>query len=53
MPNVEDESKQVKPKVDVYDLPALNLSESDSSDSETEEQKPRKKEEAKMNCEGI
>lgn len=29
-----------KPKVDVYDLPELNLSESDSSDSENEEKPP-------------
>ncbi|CAG9760513.1 unnamed protein product [Ceutorhynchus assimilis] len=28
--------KPVKPKVDVYDLPELNLSESDSSDAESE-----------------
>lgn len=33
---VKVDEKIVKPKVDVYDLPELNLSESDSSDSETE-----------------
>ncbi|XP_018333860.1 uncharacterized protein LOC108742981 [Agrilus planipennis] len=36
--NTEDKPK-LKPKVDVYDLPELNLSESDSSDSENEAQK--------------
>lgn len=36
----EDSAKSVKPKVDVYDLPELNLSESDSSDSEPEPEKP-------------
>lgn len=36
-----------KPKVDVYDLPELNLSESDSSDSEDEAQKSEKKEETR------
>ncbi|XP_019757010.2 uncharacterized protein LOC109535537 [Dendroctonus ponderosae] len=51
VPNPEDESKPVRPKVDVYDLPALNLSESDSSDSENDDQKSRKKEDPKINCE--
>lgn len=32
----DDSSKAPKPKVDVYDLPELNLSESDSSDTENE-----------------
>ncbi|XP_060528883.1 uncharacterized protein LOC132703566 [Cylas formicarius] len=35
----EEIQKSVKPKVDVYDLPELNLSESDSSDSETDTEK--------------
>ncbi|XP_076250020.1 misexpression suppressor of ras 4 [Rhynchophorus ferrugineus] len=35
----DESAKPVKPKVDVYDLPELNLSESDSSDSETETEK--------------
>ena len=35
-----EEKEKVKPKVDVYDLPELNLSESDSSDSDDEAKKP-------------
>lgn len=40
---IEEKEKVVaKPKVDVYDLPALNLSESDSSDSENETEDQKK-----------
>lgn len=39
--NEEKPLEKPKPKVDVYDLPALNLSESDTSDSETEPEKPK------------
>ncbi|XP_066254515.1 uncharacterized protein MESR4 [Euwallacea similis] len=35
----EEASKLVKQKVDVYDLPELNLSESDSSDTESDAEK--------------
>ncbi|XP_049823195.1 uncharacterized protein LOC109597200 isoform X2 [Aethina tumida] len=35
-PPEEKVEEKPKPKIDVYDLPALNLSESDSSDSEDE-----------------
>lgn len=34
--SVEEKPEKSKPKVDVYDLPALNLSESDTSESEDE-----------------
>ncbi|RZC39879.1 PHD and/or Treacle domain containing protein [Asbolus verrucosus] len=37
-----EEKEKVKPKVDVYDLPELNLSESDSSESEEEAEKPKR-----------
>lgn len=33
---IEEKPEKLKPKVDVYDLPALNLSESDTSESEDE-----------------
>ncbi|EFA10073.1 uncharacterized protein MESR4 [Tribolium castaneum] len=42
-----EEKEKVKPKVDVYDLPELNLSESDSSESEDEAEKAKKEEETK------
>lgn len=35
-PNDENSEDKPKPKIDVLDLPALNLSESDSSDSESD-----------------
>lgn len=37
----ENVVEKPKPKVDVYDLPALNLSESDSSDTEDEAEKTK------------
>ncbi|VEN34591.1 unnamed protein product [Callosobruchus maculatus] len=39
---VEKVEEKPKPKIDVLDLPALNLSESDSSDSEPDEKKDEK-----------
>ncbi|CAH2007562.1 unnamed protein product [Acanthoscelides obtectus] len=38
----ENVEEKPKPKIDVLDLPALNLSESDSSDSETDEKDDEK-----------